>query len=63
MRDYWTELKLNECWSTRQRYNRIMNIVLNTVEGESDEPMEEEEEDLNPVGAETPPAMEEEEED
>lgn len=45
--DYWSKLKVNECWSEKQRYNLIMNLVLNS----------------NPVGGITPPVMEEEEED
>lgn len=28
MRDYWKELKLNECWSEKQRFNIIMNYIM-----------------------------------
>ena len=27
MRDYWKDLKVNECWSPRQRYNIILNHI------------------------------------
>lgn len=45
MRDYWKELKLNECWSERERYNYIMNLVLkdNAPTGTVDEPLIDEE--------------------
>ena len=25
--DYWSKLKLNECWSERERFNKIMNYI------------------------------------
>ena len=25
--DYWSKLKLNECWSERERFNIIMNYI------------------------------------
>lgn len=28
MVDYWNELKLDECWSEKQIYNKIMNSIL-----------------------------------
>lgn len=27
MTDYWSKLELNECWSEKQRYNKIMNYI------------------------------------
>ena len=32
MIDYWSKLKINECWSEKQRYNIIMNHILNKKE-------------------------------
>ena len=32
MIDYWSKLKLDECWSEKQRYNKIMNYILNEDE-------------------------------
>ena len=29
MIDYWNKLKLDECWSKKQRFNKIMNYILN----------------------------------
>lgn len=26
--DYWSKLKLNECWSEKQRFNIIMNYIM-----------------------------------
>lgn len=35
MTDYWTKLKLNECWSERERFNIIMNYIMeNDDDGE-----------------------------
>lgn len=37
MTDYWTKLKLNECWSEKERFNKIMNYIdeqLNEDNGE-----------------------------
>ena len=34
MIDYWSKLKLNECWSERERFNIIMNYI---KENESDD--------------------------
>ena len=37
MTDYWTKLKLNECWSEKERFNKIMNYIdeqLNKDNGE-----------------------------
>lgn len=37
MIDYWSKLKLNECWSDKQRFNIIMNYIeseLNSNDGE-----------------------------
>lgn len=30
MTDYWSKLKLNECWSEKERYNLILNLALGT---------------------------------
>lgn len=27
MKDYWSELQLNECWSEKERFNIIMNYI------------------------------------
>jgi len=27
--DYWSKLKLDECWSKKERFNKIMNYILN----------------------------------
>jgi hypothetical protein len=27
MIDYWSKLNLDECWSERERYNKIMNYI------------------------------------
>lgn len=27
MIDYWSKLKLNECWSEKQRYNILLNVI------------------------------------
>ena len=37
MKDYWSKLKLNECWSEKQRFNIIMNYVDSLVEDEEEE--------------------------
>lgn len=45
MIDYWSKLKLNECWSNKQRFNIIMNEILNSNDNETeviDNPVEEE---------------------
>lgn len=34
--DYWAKLKLDECWSEKQRFNKIMNYIMNE-ENEDDE--------------------------
>lgn len=36
MVDYWKKLKLDECWSNKQRFNIIMEKIENTVVGDSD---------------------------
>lgn len=36
MIDYWKELKLDECWSKKERFNKIMNYIMNQ-ENEDDE--------------------------
>ena len=33
--DYWSKLKLNECWSERQRYNILLNTINERINGES----------------------------
>lgn len=27
--DYWSKLKLDECWSEKARFNKIMNYIMN----------------------------------
>ncbi len=44
MKDYWSELKLNECWSEKQRFNIIMNYIF------ADEDDTEDDEEEVPVG-------------
>lgn len=34
MKDYWSELELNECWSEKQRYNKILNYIFGEDENE-----------------------------
>ena len=37
MKDYWSKLNINECWSEKQRFNIIMNYInseLNEDDGE-----------------------------
>lgn len=34
MEDYWSKLKLDECWSTKQRFNILMNHIFNTASSE-----------------------------
>lgn len=34
--DYWSKLKLDECWSEKERFNKIMNYIMET-ENEDDE--------------------------
>ena len=41
-KDYWSKLKLNECWSEKQRYNILMNYIIeklnsNTTGGEDEQ--------------------------
>lgn len=36
MVDYWKKLKLDECWSKKQRFNIIMEKIENAVVGDSD---------------------------
>lgn len=43
MIDYWSKLKLNECWSEKQRYNIIMNALLNEEEEQQEQEQEEQE--------------------
>ena len=37
MIDYWSKLKLDECWSKKERYNKIMDYILNTEEENEDD--------------------------
>ena len=37
MKDYWSKLKLNECWSDKQRFNIIMDYIDSRVNGEKDD--------------------------
>ena len=36
MTDYWSKLELNECWSEKQRYNKIMNYIDKKLNGEEE---------------------------
>lgn len=36
MIDYWSKLNLNECWSEKERFNMIMNYILNNEEDEGE---------------------------
>lgn len=36
MTDYWSKLELNECWSEKQRYNKIMNYIDKKLSGEEE---------------------------
>lgn len=36
MKDYWAELKLNECWSEKERFNIIMNYIDEKLEENED---------------------------
>jgi hypothetical protein len=49
MVDYWSKLKLNECWSQKERYNKVLNIILNddSPQGEIGDLIVEEEEELS----------------
>lgn len=29
MIDYWSKLNIDECWSEKERFNMIMNYILN----------------------------------
>lgn len=51
MRDYWKELKLNECWSAKARYNKIMELVLEGqgASGTTQQLIVEDEEDLSTI--------------
>lgn len=35
MVDYWSKLKLNECWSEKQRYNILLNTINERINGKS----------------------------
>lgn len=37
MIDYWNKLKLDECWSKKDRYNKIMNYILNETNEENED--------------------------
>jgi hypothetical protein len=34
--DYWSKLKLNECWSERERFNIIMNYIMAEEDDDTD---------------------------
>lgn len=36
MTDYWSKLKLNECWSERERFNKIMAYIDEQLEDNDD---------------------------
>ena len=35
MVDYWSKLKLDECWSKKKRFNIMMNYIMNEVENDT----------------------------
>ena len=37
MKDYWKDLKLNESWSKRERFNFIMNYIDEKLGGNEDD--------------------------
>lgn len=41
MKDYWSELQLNECWSQKQRYNILMSYIDEKLSPEVEETEEE----------------------
>lgn len=41
MTDYWSKLELNECWSEKQRYNKIMNYIDKKLSKEEETAQEE----------------------
>lgn len=36
MTDYWAKLKLNECWSERERFNIIMNYIMENADNDGE---------------------------
>lgn len=44
MIDYWSKLRLNECWSEKQRYNIIMNALLSEEEGDNGQEQQDQQE-------------------
>lgn len=36
MTDYWSKLKLNECWSEKERFNYLMEKIETAIVGDSD---------------------------
>ena len=37
MIDYWSKLKLDECWSKKERFNKVMNYINSEVGNEEEE--------------------------
>ena len=48
MKDYWSELQLNECWSQKQRYNILMTYIDEKL-GATEEVEETEEPELSSI--------------
>lgn len=36
MIDYWSKLKLDECWSKKDKFNKIMNYIMNEVDEDAE---------------------------
>lgn len=49
MKDYWSKLKLNECWSEKERFNLLMNTILGDTEESTEEPVIEPVEELSNI--------------
>lgn len=42
MIDYWSKLKLDECWSKKERFNKVMNYIQGELEEKEEEEIVEE---------------------
>lgn len=49
MIDYWNKLKLDECWSKKQRYNKIMNFLLDGEDAPQDKTDDSDEEKFSNI--------------
>ena len=36
MIDYWSKLKIDECWSKKDRFNKIMNYIMNEIDEDAE---------------------------